>query len=249
MAKVLLADDEQSLTGVVAPVLEDAGYGVKVASNGVEALGRLYQWQPDLVILDVMMPEMDGWETCRRIRAVSDVPVLILTAKGGEANELQALQEGADHFMPKPFSLPVLLARVQALLERRRTAREAPRTPVVEVGDLRVDLIRREATLCEQIVDLSPTEFRLLAALAARAGQVVPRRELLSEVWGPEYADEETYLKLYIWYLRLKLEEDTANPRYILTRRGTGYYLRAGSDSAADSPSSRRLRRITHGTG
>ena len=227
--RILLIDDDASLTRVLALALEEGGYQVQVAGNGLDGLQRLYQWRPDLVILDVMMPRMDGWETCRRIRELSDVPILMLTAKGGEADELKGLRGGADLYMAKPFAVSVLLARVEALLRRSRLASPPARDHVVTAGDLRIDLARHEVTLAGQPIDLSPTEFRLLATLASRPGEVVPHRELLTQVWGPEYAGEDLYLKLYICYLRQKIETDPSHPRYVILKRGVGYYLGDGT--------------------
>ena len=233
-AKVLVIDDDESLTKVVELALETAGYKVAVAHNGLEGLQQLFHWRPDLVILDVMMPRMDGWETCRRIREVSEVPIILLTAKSGDANELRGLHGGADLYMTKPFAISVLVARVEAMLRRSKMAAPRVKPSVVTVGDLRVDLARHEAHLAGRPLELTPTEFRLLAALATMAGEVVTHRELLTQVWGPEYAGEDMYLKLYIRYLRQKIEKDPARPAYIVTRRGVGYYLNDGATSPED---------------
>lgn len=234
-AKVLVTEDDASLRDVLQLALQEAGYQVQTAANGLEGLRRMYRWQPDLVILDVMMPQMDGWEACQRIREISDVPVLMLTAKTGEANELKGLREGADHYMTKPFLVSVLVARVEALLRRSRLHQGNSKPTVVTVGDLKIDLARHEVTLANRRIDLTPIEFRLLAALAAKPGQVIPHPELLTQIWGPDYSGESLYLKLYIRYLRQKIEKDPGNPRYILTRRGVGYCLDDGSDAGRPS--------------
>jgi len=226
--KILITDDDPSLTTVVGMALEESGYEVQFASNGLEGLQRLYRWQPDLVILDVMMPQMDGWLTCRRIREVSDVPIMILTAKEGESNELNGLHVGADLYMTKPFAVSVLVARVDALLRRSRIASGAQKRTVVRTGHLEIDLAKHEARQDGRQIDLSPTEFRLLAALASRPNEVISHRDLLSQVWGPEYVNEDLYLKLYICYLGQKIEKDPSHPRYIITKRGVGYYLNDG---------------------
>ena len=236
--KILVTDDDPSLTRVVGLALEEAGYQVQVARNGLEGLQRLYQWRPDLVILDLMMPRMDGWLTCQRIREVSDVPIMILTAKEGEHYELNGLQVGADLYVTKPFTLSVLVARVEALLRRSRLASGAPRQTSVRTGHLEIDLRKHEVRLDNHPVDLSPTEFRLLAALASRPGEVISHRELLTQVWGQEYVNEDLYLKLYICYLRQKIERDPSHPKYIITKRGVGYYLN-DSVSAEDAKSRR----------
>lgn len=224
-AKILLIDDDDSLAMVVEVALVQAGCRVQRARNGLEGLQQLYRWRPDLVVLDVMMPRMDGWETCRRIREVSDVPILMLTAKAGAENELKGLKGGADQYVTKPFLVSVLLARIEALLRRARPSREPAKLTTVGVGDLKIDLARQELAVRDRSVDLSPTEFRLLAALASRPNEVIPHQQLLTEVWGPEYTGEGLYLKMYIRYLRQKIEEDPAHPRRIITRRGVGYYL------------------------
>jgi two-component system KDP operon response regulator KdpE len=224
-ARLLLVDDDVNLTNMLGEILVGLGYQVASAANGRDALRQLHHWRPELVVLDLLMPDMDGWETCRRIREVSDVPVLMLTAKTGEINELRALNEGVDMFMTKPFSVQLFLARVESLLRRSRSTFRAQEQSILRVGDLEIDLWKHTVALAGAPVDLSPTEFRLLSALASRAGRVVSHHELLSEVWGPDYADQDPYLKLYIRYLREKLEADPARPSHILTRRGMGYYL------------------------
>jgi two-component system KDP operon response regulator KdpE len=172
-----------------------------------------------------MMPRMDGWETCRRIRELSSVPIVMLTAKSALPDELKGLNIGADLYITKPFVIEVLIARVEALLRRSRLTADQPRRQTIVCGELTIDEAKHEVTLGDQIIDLSPTEFKLLAALAHRVGEVVTHRELLAQVWGPEYVDEDLYLKLYIRYLRQKIEADPSKPSYILTRRGVGYWL------------------------
>lgn len=232
-ARILLADDDELLAEVVKLALEEAGHAVEVAQDGLHAVERVREGGLDLVILDVMLPLMDGWEACRRMREVSDIPILMLTAKDEEWNKLRGLREGADIYMTKPFDLSVLVAQVGALLRRTSLARESQRRARVALGELLIDLARQEVRKCGEPIELTPTEFRLLAALASRPGEVIPHRELLSQVWGPEYMEEEAYLKLYVWYLRQKVESDPSRPTYILTKRGRGYYL---SDGEATEP-------------
>lgn len=233
--KLLLIDDDQNLTSMMKQVLEEEGYEVQVALNGMEGLRRLYQWRPDLVILDVVMPGMDGWSACQRIREVSEVPVLMLSIRDGDSNELKGLQVGADQYMSKPFSMAVLLARVEALLRRSRlTPSSVTHDATLAIRDLRIDLAKHEVSLEGKQIDLSPTEFRLLVALAAKPGFVMTHKELLTRVWGPEYAEEDLYLKLYVRYLRQKIEKDPSDPRYILTKRGVGYYLSDGGGGGGD---------------
>lgn len=228
-ARILLADDDECLTRAVGLVLEEMGYKVDIVQNGLEALVQVQKGNPNLVILDVMLPRVDGWETCRRIREISNTPILMLTARDGVWDEVKGLRSGADVYMTKPFALSVLLAQVEALLRRNPPTDHPPKLAEVTIGKLQINLPHREVSLAGQPIGLSPTEFRLLTVLASRVGRVVSHRELLTEVWGPEYADEAAYLKLYVWYLRKKIEEDPNHPRYILTKRGQGYYL---NDSA-----------------
>ena len=209
--------------------MEDAGHQVVVSSNSLESCWKLYQLRPNLVILDMVTPTKDDEEICRRVREISDVPIVGLIPRGDEVGELKALAWGVDLCIFKPFSEPLLLARCYALVRRCGQSNVANKQTVT-IGKLHIDLGKQEAFLNGEPLDLSPTEFRLLAALATRPGQVVPHRVLLSEVWGSQYADEDIYLKLYICYLRQKIESDPRQPAYILTRRGVGYYLndRAG---------------------
>jgi DNA-binding response OmpR family regulator len=180
---------------------------------------------PDLVILDIMMPKMNGWEVCERIRETSDVPIILLTAKGEEQDRLRGFRLGVDDYVVKPFSSAELVARVGAVLARyRRTSPDTHATPIVR-GDITIDLAHRHITRGNQPVHLTPTEFRLLAALAEQPGRRVSPTELLARVWGSEYADDVENVKRYIHYLRQKLEADVEHPRLILTERGFGYYL------------------------
>lgn len=224
--KVLLIDDDEGLVEMLASALSDAGYRVESAGSGSDGLRRLLDWGPDLVILDVMMPGLDGWETCRRIRAICDVPVLMLTGVEGFPAELKGLGEGADLYMTKPFEIPILLARMRALLRRGRGPLGPPILGPVNIGGLEIHLTEYRAAMNGRPLELSPTEFRLLAALAATPGHVISSQELIREVWDDDVeGDQEQYLKLYIHYLRRKIETDPSNPRYIRTRRGVGYFL------------------------
>ncbi len=226
-ARVLLTDDDPSFAGMLGVALESEGYEVQIARNGLEGLQRLFQWRPDLVILDALMPRMDGWETCQRMREVSDVPILMLTAKSGEAEELKGLRAGADQYITKPFAFPVLLASIRAILRRSRLTPQPVERKSIEAGRFQIDLARHEAFRDGRKLSLTRTEFRLLAILASRAGEVVTHRELLEQVWGPEYVDQDSYLKIYIRYLRQKVEGDPGQPAHILTKRGVGYYFSA----------------------
>lgn len=223
---VLVADDEPRLVDVVRLNLELEGYRVITADNGIEALERLKADLPDLVVLDVMMPEMDGFETLRRIREVSSIPVLMLTVRGEEGDRIRGLEIGADDYLTKPFSPRELQSRIKALL--RRTFMPAPprKTRIVVDDDLTIDFNSGAVWVRGEKVTLRPTEYRLLYHLVNNAGRLMTHETLLSKVWGPEYRDESHYLRLYITYLRQKLERDPQHPKYILTERGMGYRFR-----------------------
>ena len=194
------------------------------AFNGKQAIQKLRDVTPDLILLDVMMPDLDGFEVLETIREGSNVPVIMLTAKGEEDDRVRGLELGADDYITKPFSPRELVSRVRAVLRRTEAASPASRSEVVEVDDrLKIDFSRREVWVNGELVKLRPTEYRLLYHLVQNAGWVVTYDQLLSKVWGYEYRDEAHYVRLYINYLRQKLEEDPANPKYILTERGIGY--------------------------
>jgi two-component system KDP operon response regulator KdpE len=223
---VLVVDDEPRLVDVVRLNLEVEGYRVVEASNGYEALERLKEDLPDLIILDVMMPELDGFETLRRIREVSNVPVIMLTVRNEEADRIRGLEIGADDYLTKPFSPRELQSRIKALLRRTFTPAPARKTSIVVDKDLTIDFNKREVWVRGEKVTLRPTEYRLLYHLVNNAGRLMTHDTLLSKVWGHEYRDEAQYLRLYITYLRQKLERDPAHPKYILTERGVGYRFR-----------------------
>lgn len=220
---VLVVDDEKSLRDFVRRNLEVRNFSVTTASNGLEALAIFTTQHVDLIILDVMMPRMDGLETIRRIRQSSSLPIIVLSALGEEADKVQALNLGADDYLTKPFGVNELLARVQAVL--RRTRWDEPPTLVKRLvrGEINVDLERHEVTVRGKLIELTPTEFNFLVFLMERAGKVIPHRMILKHVWGPEYGPESEYLRVYVGRLRQKIEVDPANPRYLLTKHGVGY--------------------------
>jgi two-component system KDP operon response regulator KdpE len=222
---ILIIDDDAALAKIVQINLEREGYRTVVASSGVEGLQKAYSNQPNLVILDIMMPGMDGWITCRRLREISDVPIVMLTARGMEADVVKGLELGADDYIVKPFGTKVLLARIHALL-RRTDASATKKPPIYSDGELTVDFVKRMVTVRSERVDLTPTEFKLLSNFVQNEGRVLPHSYLLTQVWGPEYVDEVNYLKLYVRYLRQKIEKDPSNPDYILTEWGVGYRFR-----------------------
>jgi two-component system KDP operon response regulator KdpE len=220
---ILVVDDEPRMIQFIRMNLELEGYRVVQASTGLQALERLRDDLPDLVVLDVMMPEMDGFETLRLMREVSAAPVIMLTVKADEDDKVKGLELGADDYVTKPFSPRELTSRIKAVLRRAETPAPVERS-IIKVDDhLQIDFANRRVLAGGQEVKLRPTEYRLLYHLVSNAGRIVPHDVLLSKVWGYEYRDETHYLRLYITYLRQKLEPDSANPRYIFTERGVGY--------------------------
>jgi two-component system KDP operon response regulator KdpE len=220
---ILVVDDEPRMIRFIRMNLELEGYQVTEARNGLQALEQVRQHLPDLIIMDVMMPEMDGFETLRLLREISTVPVILLTVKSDEEDRIHGLELGADDYVTKPFSPRELNSRVNAVLRRAEWPSIQPRTTLRIDERLSVDLNRHQVIVNGERVDLRPTEYRLLSHLIQNAGWVVPHDTLLAKVWGYEYRDETHYLRLYINYLRKKIEEDAANPKYILTERGVGY--------------------------
>jgi two-component system KDP operon response regulator KdpE len=220
---ILVVDDEARLRDVVRMNLEMEHYTVLEAANGLEALEQLRDGLPDLVVLDVQIPEMDGFETLRHIREVSTVPVIMLTVLQTEQDKIRGLDLGADDYLAKPFSPRELLSRIRALLRRSHMPAPARKTEIVVDDDLKIDFSRREVIVRGKKVVLRPTEYRLLYHLVSNAGRLLTHETLLSKVWGREYRDEAHYLRLYITYLRQKIEDDPAHPQYILTERGIGY--------------------------
>jgi DNA-binding response OmpR family regulator len=220
---ILVVDDEPRMTRFIRMNLELDGYRVIEAHSGSDALEKVRTSLPDLVILDVMMPELDGFETLEMLRETSDVPVIMLTVRADEEDKVRGLRLGADDYVTKPFSARELTSRVAAVL-RRASGPVGPETAVLRIDDrLSVDFNRREAIVEGERVRLRPTEFRLLYHLIQNAGWVVPHEQLLAKVWGYEYREEVHYLRLYVTYLRQKIEPEPSNPRYILTERGVGY--------------------------
>jgi two-component system KDP operon response regulator KdpE len=224
--KILIVDDSQDTTWLLKRVLTEEGYAVQLAHDGREGLRQAFDYRPDLVLLDVMMPDMDGWTMLSRLREFSDVPVIMLTAVGGEQSMVQGLDGGADDYVTKPYGMEELKARVRAVL-RRRGVSESGRSKLLQFdsGNLYLDPASQKVTVRGELVNLTPTEYRLLLCLAYNAGRIVTSQQILDNVWGPGYEDSIANVKLYIWYLRRKIEADPRNPQYVLTARGTGYYL------------------------
>jgi two-component system KDP operon response regulator KdpE len=224
---VLVVDDEQPLRDFVRKNLEARGFAVHAAANGLEALAIVNTQPLDLIILDVMMPHMDGLETTRRIRQSSPVPIVILTALGEEKDKVAALDLGADDFITKPFGVEELMARVRAVLRRARPVEPPASTGAIRIGEVVVDPAVHSAVVRGSPVKLTPTEFELLRHLMQNAGKALTHRMILQSVWGPEYGDEAEYLRVYIRRLRQKIEVDPLNPQYLLTEHGIGYRFTA----------------------
>ena len=221
--KILVVDDEERMARFIRLNLEHDGFTVIEAYRGMKAMDLIRNEMPDLVILDVMLPDIDGFELLRMIREVSSVPVIMLTAKGEENDRVKGLELGADDYVTKPFSPRELVSRVRAVLRRVEPGAVSSHD-LIQVDDrLRIDFGKREVWLDNELVKLRPTEYRLLYHLVQNAGWVLTYDQILSKVWGYEYRDEPHYVRLYINYLRQKLEKDSSNPQYILTERGVGY--------------------------
>jgi DNA-binding response OmpR family regulator len=223
LKRILVVDDEPRMIGFIRMNLELEGYQVIEAHDGLKALDAVRTQLPDVILLDVMMPELDGFETLRMLREFSTIPVIMLTAKGEEDDKVVGLELGADDYVTKPFGPRELSSRVRAVLRRA----EMPSTPekaLLRIDDrLSVDFNRREVIVNGEHIKLRPTEYRLLYHLIENAGWTVPHEQLLAKVWGYEYRDETHYVRLYVNYLREKIEEDPSNPKYIQTERGVGY--------------------------
>jgi DNA-binding response OmpR family regulator len=223
--KILVVDDEPRFVRLVEANLQTEGFEVIKAKNGQQAIDMAVSQKPDLILLDVMMPEMDGFTACERIREFSTVPIIMLTAKGDEEHKVRGLNLGADDYVIKPFSANELLARVRAVLRRaQRTAPEFGDSRFSR-GDLNIDFARAEVSVNGQLVSLSATEYRLLLQFARSAGKTLTSEELLRDVWGPEYGEEKEILWVSISRLRQKLEKDPKNPQLIVTLSGEGYMM------------------------
>lgn len=223
--KILVIDDDQSFLEAIKQAFLSEKYEVMTARSGRDGLQQALAFHPDIVILDIMMPEMDGWEVCRRLREMTNIPLMFLTAKEGEENIVKGLLMGGDDYLEKPVRVAELRARVEALLRRAEAGRPAYHAPAYDDGELYIDLTQPRVLLRGHLVDLTPQEYRVLAILAQNAGRVVSYRELLQRAWGPDFASMEAYVHLYICYLRAKLEDNPNEPRRIITKRSFGYML------------------------
>ena len=228
---ILIVDDDLQLLQLVALNLELEGYAVLLASDGQQALSKIETHAPDLVLLDVMMPRMNGFAVCHRVREFSTVPIIIITAQGRSQDKVRGLDLGADDYLTKPLNMDELLARVRAVLRRAQvTEDERALHTAMTLGDLTIDFGQQLVLMAGRKVVLTPTEYRLLAYLARNAGRIVPQDLLLERVWGKEYVGEHHMLQVNINRLRHKLEVDPAHPRYLLTEAGVGYLLAAPPD-------------------
>lgn len=220
---VLIIDDDETLTKMLAKWLHAKGYDIQIAASGREGLEKARNSSPDLVVLDVMMPEMDGFETCNRLREFSNVPVLMLTAKTTEEDLIRGFQNGADDYVKKPFSFMELELRISAILKRANMKDEQP--VLFDDGTLKIDLDRQHVYRKSELIHLTPTEYKLLSCLVRNQGGVISHEGLLRDVWGEAYTDATACLSLYIRYLREKLEENPSEPKYIRTKWGIGYWF------------------------
>jgi two-component system KDP operon response regulator KdpE len=227
--RILVVDDEPQLARVLRTGLKTRGYDVRVAADGVSALEAFGDWNPDLVVTDLAMPNLDGLELCRRLRELSPLPIIVLSVRGEEKTKVEALDAGADDYVTKPFGMDELLARVRAQLRRAQTSvvSEAP-SAVLEDGDFRVDLEARGVRVRGREVHLTPKEYDLLVYFVRHAGKVLTHRKLLGAVWGGDYTEQGEYLRVFVGQLRKKVELDPSSPRYILTEPWVGYRFNPG---------------------
>lgn len=222
MSDILLIDDDRVLCELLSQYLANVGHTIRLAHDGTQGLRELFAKRPDLVLLDVTMPRQDGWDTLRHIRDLTDLPIVMLTARDEEPDVLRGFSLGADDYVTKPFSFAQLAARIQAVLHR--TSKGGDRGEErLHLGDLEINLATKTVTRGSEIIKLTPTEFNLLVVLINRAGEVVSPEELVRDVWGPQYADEVGNVRRYIWHLRQRIESDPEHPRYIVNERGFGY--------------------------
>lgn len=221
MASLLLIDDDRGLLQLLSEFLSQQGFSTYTAASSRDGLRQLYNYRPDIIVLDVTMQEQDGWETLKRVRELSNVPVIMLTARSDETDILHGFSLHADDYVTKPFSFAQLLARIRAVLAR--SDRGEAEDGTLTAANLEVNLRLKRVTRDGSVIELTPTEFKLLVALMRRAGEVLSPEELVRDVWGPQYSNEIGYVRRYIWHLRRKLEPDVEHPIYIHNDRGFGY--------------------------
>ncbi|MBL8058113.1 MAG: response regulator transcription factor [Anaerolineales bacterium] len=221
--KILVIDDDENTLWLVSTLLQHNGFQSITTASPMEGLRLAQDQKPDMVLLDVMMPDMDGWEVCRRMREFSEVPVMFITAKSGIKDVVKGLEIGGDDYIVKPFDNRELVARVKAHLRRQSSDHKTTDELAFNNAELRINFLTREVFVRGQLVELTPKEFALLSLLARNAGRVLTRSELIAQAWGPEYGDATESLKLYVHYLRKKIERNPDKPDYIITSRGVGY--------------------------
>lgn len=237
-SRILVADDEPKILMFIRANLAARGYEVHVAQDGVEAAEVAAKVVPDVIVLDVNMPRMDGIEACRRIREWSNVPIIMLSVRGDEVDKVRALDEGADDYVTKPFGVEELLARIRVALRRSKNA--ASTSPTFKAGGLEVDFSNRVVKRRGKVLKLTPTEYELLSYLVSNCGKVLSHRQILHSVWGPEYGEESEYVRVFIRQLRSKIEEDPSNPQLVRTETRVGYRFvnpeADADDSAREAP-------------
>jgi two-component system, OmpR family, KDP operon response regulator KdpE len=219
--RILIVDDEPQITRVLRRSLSGHGYDVQVAADGEEAIATFNSWKPDIVVTDLAMPNMGGLELCRRLRAISSVPLIVLSAKGDERIKVEALDAGADDYVTKPFGMDELLARIRVGLRRPNLSND--NLTEIEAGDVHVNLETRRVTVGGKEVHLTPKEFDLLVFMVRHPNKVLTHRALLAAVWGGDYVEQSEYLRVFVGHLRKKVEPDPSKPRYIITEPWTGY--------------------------
>ena len=223
--KILVVEDDTEFLNLTQTWLQNAGYEVITAEDGAEGMRRVYSGRPNLVLLDANMPKMDGWEVCRRIRDMSDIPVMMVTVNDQKDYRLRGFSNGADDYITKPVDFPELIARIQAVLRRSGINAQEDIPETFDNGEIEIDWRSHQVWVRGEKVKLSPTEFKILSCLIKNRGWIVTHEQLLEKAWGPNYIGDKSFVKLYIRYLRQKIEEDPHKPKYILTERGVGYYF------------------------
>jgi DNA-binding response OmpR family regulator len=227
--RVLVVDDEPAIRKFVRANLEARDFETILAADGMEAIGALEKEMPDLLILDIMMPKMDGFEVCRRVREWSQIPIIILSARGGEMDKVKCLETGADDYITKPFGVDELMARVKAVMRRVQASQDNTNLPTYSNSELVVDFARHMVTVGNNEVNLTATEYRMLSYLAMNAGRVITGNQLLDHVWGEEYSGSDHLLQVNVGRLRQKLGDSAREPKYIQTRAGIGYMMTRGN--------------------
>jgi two-component system KDP operon response regulator KdpE len=227
--RILIVDDESQIARVLRTSLKTHGYDIRVAGDGISAMETMGDWHPDLVVTDLAMPNMDGIELCRKLRASSQIPIIVLSVKGEEKTKVEALDAGADDYITKPFGIDELLARVRAALRRATTAPSEAAAKVLEAGDFHIDLDAHNVSVRGKEVHLTPKEYDLLVYFMRHAGKVLTHRNLLAAIWGGNYVEQGEYLRVFVGQLRKKIEADPSTPKYILTEPWTGYRFDPGA--------------------